>query len=400
MSEGDAHRTRGDNLDSVRRRNLSTVLRLVHVNGPISRSALTRATGLNRSTVGALTGELEDLGFVSESDPDVGGRVGRPSPLVSANPGVVAIAVNPEIDAITVGIVGMGGVVHRRVRFEVDHVPSAEEAAAIVRSVLDGLRPALDAFDRVTGIGVAVPGLVRASDGLVRLAPHLEWVDEPFVTMLRDATGYPARAANDARLGANAERLFGAGRDTSDLVYVNGGASGIGAGVVVDGVPLAGTEGYAGEFGHTLVNSAGVRCHCGANGCLETEVSQAALRRVIGIPRGEPGELDRALREDARPETRREVERQLDYLAVALRNATNIFNPERIVLGGFLSSLIVAAPGRLTESVARQALPASAESLKIVRAELGEDLLMVGAAELAFESVISDPAPALARSGV
>jgi predicted NBD/HSP70 family sugar kinase/biotin operon repressor len=382
---------RGHNLEGVRRRNLSTVLRLVHTAGPVSRSALTQATGLNRSTVGALVGELEADGLIVESDPGRGGGVGRPSPVVSANPNVVALAVNPEIDAVTVGVVGLGGVVHRRVRFEVDHVPTADEAVQIVRTVLDGLQPALDAFDRVVGIGVAVPGLVRESDGLVRLAPHLEWVDEPFAAMLVDATGLDVSAANDAHLGANAERLFGAGREAVDLVYVNGGASGIGAGVVVDGTPLSGSHGYAGEFGHTLVNSSGSRCHCGARGCLETEVSQAALRRVLGIPRGELGELEKALSSDRSPEVARELERQVGFLAVALRNATNLFNPDRIVLGGFLGALASATGDRLSDLVAREALGASVESLTIVRAALGEDLLMVGAAQLAFESLLETP---------
>lgn len=384
--------SRGNNLDSVRQHNLSVVLGIVHRGGPASRSALTQSTGLNRSTIGALVGELVELKLVVETEPEASNRVGRPSPVIIANSRVVAIAVNPEIDAITVGIVGLDGTLHQRVRFPTDHVPGAAEAVTIVSAIIDGLRPMLESFERVLGIGVAVPGLVRASDGLVRLAPHLEWVDEPFTTMLEDATGIRVSAANDARLGANAERLFGAGRDTSNLVYVNGGASGIGTGVIVDGRPLTGTDGYAGEFGHTLVNSNGLRCHCGAIGCLETEVSQSLLLRVLGIKGGDLDELDRALAAANSVSVTAEVERQLSFLAVALRNATNIFNPQLIVLGGFLGSLLAAVPDRLTELVASQALAASVESLKIVRAELGTKLLMVGAAELAFASVLENPA--------
>jgi predicted NBD/HSP70 family sugar kinase len=84
--------------------------------------------------------------------------------------------------------------------------------------------------------------------------------------MLTDATGYPVVAANDASLGALAESTFGSGRDVTDLIYLNGGASGIGGGVIAGGVSLAGIAGYAGEFGHTLVNSTGVLRDCGAVG--------------------------------------------------------------------------------------------------------------------------------------
>ncbi|MFF1633406.1 ROK family protein [Leifsonia sp. NPDC058248] len=390
----------GTNLDTIRRQNLATVLGMVHRGGPAARSSLTQATGLNRSTVGALVGELVELGLVTEREPETSNRVGRPSPVVVADTRVVALAVNPEIDAITVGIVGLDGVVHRRVRHPTGQVPTGAEAVAIASAMIDGLRPELAAATRVTGIGVAVPGLVRESDGVVRLAPHLEWVDEPFAAELAAATGFPVHAGNDARLGANAERLYGAGRGATDLVYLNGGASGIGAGVIVGGVPLTGVSGYAGELGHMLVNSAGIRCHCGAVGCLETEVSQRALLRVLGLEEADTDELDRALAAAVKagdPAVSAEIERQLGFLAIALRNATNVFNPQLIVLGGFLGSLHALAPERLAALVAEQVLSASGEHLAIVRAELGSSILMIGAAELAFAPLLASPSPVSAR---
>ncbi|MGN6426151.1 MAG: ROK family transcriptional regulator [Leifsonia sp.] len=387
--------TAGTNLDTVRRHNLATVLGIVHRGGPVARSALTQATGLNRSTIGALVAELAELGLVVERDPESSNRVGRSSPVIAPDGRVVAIAVNPEVDAVTVGVVGLDAVVHRRVRYPTGHVPTAQEAAAIASAVIDGLRPDLGAAARVVGIGVAVPGLVREEDGVVRLAPHLEWSEEPFAAQLAEATGYPVLAANDASLGANAERLFGAGRGASELVYVNGGASGIGAGVIVGGSPLTGISGYAGELGHTLVNSAGVRCHCGAIGCLETEVSQRALLAALGLAAADPDELAGALAAAVAagdPAVTAEVDRQLGFLAVALRNATNVFDPERIVLGGFLGALHELAPDRLPDLVAAQALAASAETLTITRAALGSDILMIGAAELAFTPLLAAPA--------
>lgn len=391
----DGRATTGNNLDTVRRHNLATVLGLVHREGSLSRSALTQATGLNRSTVGVLVGELAELGLVQEREPGSSNRVGRPSPLVAVDGRVVALALNPEIDAVTVGVVGLDAAVRRRVRVPTGRIPTAREAIGIATAALDRLRPELEAATRVVGIGVAVPGLVREEDGVVRLAPHLEWAEEPFAAELAAATGMPVRAANDANLGANAERLFGAGRGANDLVYVNGGASGIGAGVIVGGRPLTGISGYAGELGHTLVNSAGVRCHCGAVGCLETEVSQGALLRVLGLEAADADELERSLTAavaagDARVIA--EVDRQLGFLATALRTATNLFAPELIVLGGFLGALHGLDPDRLPRLVAEQALAASAERLSIVRAGLGSDILMIGAAELAFGPLLEAPA--------
>lgn len=386
----------GNSNDSVRRHNLSVLLRLVHRSDGVSRSQLTRLTGLNRSTIAALVGELVERELVVESDPDSRNQVGRPSPIVRPGPRALGIAINPEIDAITVGIVGLGGTVLRRIRSSIDHVPSAAEAVAISTTLIDSLRDEFDLSHRAVGIGVAVPGLVRSHDGLVRLAPHLGWVDEPLADMLEEATGFPVVAANDARLGTLAESIFGAGRDLGDLVYLNGGASGIGGGAIVNGAPLRGISGYAGEFGHTLVNSDGVVCHCGAVGCLETEVRRSTLLDVVGLSAADADDLETALldaanAEDASPEILTEVHRQLDTLAITLRNAINTLNPQLIVLGGFLGALYAVAPDRLDKKVSDQSLPSARDSVRIARAELGSRLLMIGAAELAFESILSDP---------
>jgi predicted NBD/HSP70 family sugar kinase len=385
---GSARLSLGSNLDGVRQHNLGAVLQLVHGIPGRSRSELTRATGLSRSTIGALVGELTALGLVSEEEPRETNGVGRPSPIVVANPRVVIVTVNPEVDGVTVGVVGLDGTVHRTVHHATTAPPTAQEAARIVANVLEGLKALFDTGLRAAGVGAAVPGSVREADGVVRMAPHLEWVDEPFGALLEEATGLPTLVANDASLGANAERLYGAGRGFDDLIYLNGGPGGIGGGVIIHGVPLTGSSGYAGELGHTLVNSTGERCHCGAVGCLETEVSQARLLDALGLV--DPAGLDEAVRSDD-PRVRDEVERQLRYLAIAIRNAVNILNPRRVVLGGFLGALLDAAPHLLDAEMRAQSLSASAEQVDIVRAELGSEVLTIGAAELAFTRLIADP---------
>lgn len=389
--------TEGTHLDAVRRHNLASVLRIVHREGSLSRSALTKATGLNRSTVGGIVSELVDNALVREEEPVGSKRVGRPSPIVVPEPNVVAFSVNPEIDAITVAAVGLNARVGDRIRFQLSKVPSARYAVTQTVALIEQLRSRFPETVRFVGVGVAVPGLVRESDGVVRLAPHLGWREEPFSQRLAEVSGYEVSAANDANLGAHAEHIFGAGRGANNLVYLNGGASGIGGGVIVEGMPLTGVSGYAGEFGHTLVNSVGRICHCGAIGCLETEVSQERLYATL--PTTVDPEKREALLVEAliagEPAVRAECERQSNFLAVALRSATNLFNPERIILGGFLGLLHEADPLRLPELVRKQSLASSAETLTIHRALLGGDILMIGAAELAFGSLLDDPLSAL-----
>jgi predicted NBD/HSP70 family sugar kinase len=375
----------------VRRHNLSLVLRLVHQSRGVPRSQLTRSTGLNRSTIAALVGELAERELLVEAEPDASNQVGRPSPLALPGPRPIAFAVNPEIDAITVGAVGLGANVLRRIRRPLAESPSVAEAVAVTAELVAELRAEFEDGHIILGIGAAIPGLVRARDGMVRLAPHLLWVDEPFVAELESATGLPVFAANDANLGTRAESIFGAGRGGSDLIYLNGGASGIGGGIISGGRAITGVEGYAGEFGHTTVSTSGERCHCGAIGCLETEVRRDRLVALTGLEDVDSDELEAALLAGDSPEIRAEVLRQLEFLAIALRNAINILNPSAIVLGGFLSSLYAVAPDRLDELVARGPLRASSELVSVLRSELGVNRLMIGAAELAFASVLEDP---------
>lgn len=383
----------GSSNDQLRRFNLSMILTMIHHSSGCSRAELTRRTGLNRSTVSALVAELVELGMAFEGEPeDLPGRVGRPSLQVFPSPKIAAIAVNPDVDAITVGLVGLGGEVIRRIRFDTARIPTVTETVNAVKAIVDGMRGEFEQNYRIMGVGVAVPGLVDTIDGRVLIAPHLGWRDCSLTGPLAKAVQYPVFAGNDASLGAIAESLFGAARGASDLVYLNGSASGIGGGLIIGGSPLRGTSGYAGELGHTLVNSVGVRCHCGRIGCLETEVSMQRLLAVLGLPRADQDELDIALGVSRDPEVLREVARQIDFLSVAISNFVNMFDPEMVVLGGFLGSLLSVGRERLAEAVSVSSLGTLGHAVLLERAQLRSRLMMVGAAELAFAGLLDDPA--------
>jgi predicted NBD/HSP70 family sugar kinase len=377
--------------DQTRRHNLSTILTALHHDGSQPRSQLTARTGLNRSTVAALVSELRELGLAFESEPSQTNQVGRPSPMVHAHAGTLGVAVNPELDALTIGLVSFTGKVVDRVRVETPQALSVDEVVRLTATHVERLR-ADNPDSRIVGMGVAVPGLVRAEDGLVRLAPHLGWADAPIARLLSEATGLPVQAANDASLGAMAETLFGAARGKTDIVYLNGGASGIGGGIIVGGVQVGGADGYAGEFGHIRVNSDAPGSTNPEVGSLETEVNRAALLTALGLTSADGDQFETALLASTDPAVSELVHHQLDYLSTSLRNAVNVLNPQLIVLGGFLGSLFAYDEEFLVQRVERQSLRAPFESVAITRAQLGNDLLMIGAAELAFAGVLADPA--------
>ena len=375
----------------IRQANLSRLLRLLHGEGPLSRATLTETTGLNRSTIADLVAELTALGLVEERAPASQRRVGRPSPVVAVAAGVVAIAVNPEVDALTVAAVGLDGGIPVRERLELDHLISPEETTERVAALIARWRGTALSGSRVVGVGVAVPGLVRASDGLVRRAPHLEWTDAALREQIEEATGLPAVVGNDATLGVIAEHLFGAARGIDDVVYLNGGASGIGGGLVVAGMPVLGASGYAGEFGQNRPGIAADEDRRADHGVLEDEVSRSRLLAIVGLTAADEPTLAAAIAASASPAVADELARQRRILATALANAINVLNPSVVVLGGFLATIADDDPVALAAAVRAQAMPATTEDLDIRVAVLAEDRLLIGAAEAAFADLLAGP---------
>ncbi|WP_432457547.1 ROK family protein [Cellulomonas iranensis] len=378
----------GSDRDDLRRRNLAAVLQAVHLRDGSTRADLTRETGLHRSTVRALVAELVRAGTVTEDLPAPSGGVGRPSPRVRATDATRVLTLHPELDATHGALVGLGGRVLAHARVPHEAPPRPDDVLAAARELRDRLAPT----GPLRGVGVAAPGLVDRRTGTVVVAPHLGWRDVPLGPLLAAALDAPVAVDNDANCGVVAEALFGAGRGARAVVYLNGGASGIGGSAADGGVLTVGAHGFGGEIGHTLVRSDGRPCHCGADGCLETEVSRARLLAALGdVP---ASELEPTLARvvAAPPSTAlAEIDRQLGYLGVALRTVVNVLNPERIVLGGFLAALVRTRGTAALDAHLARALPGARDDARVVTAELGADLLAVGAAQLVLRDVLADP---------
>ncbi|WP_395658776.1 ROK family protein [Nocardioides sp.] len=387
----------GVGTEELRRTNLCAILQTVHTHGPTTRAVLTKQLGLNRSTIGALTGELQALGLVSEETAAVGGRSGRPSHLVVPRADNVVVAVDLGVDRIAVALVGLGGEVlerhnrtHQRGEHDVDHVVDA--VAQMVGDVLadrSGLR--------CLGIGVSVPGAVRASDGLVRFAPNLGWVEEPFTDLLAKRLGLRVSTGNDANLGVLAEHLRGAAVGYSDVTYLSASV-GIGGGFLIGGRPLAGSTGYAGEVGHMQVDSHGPVCRCGAVGCWETKVGENVLLRSAGrlSGGGPPAVAEVIAAAEAGEERAAEaVAKVAEWCGVGIRAIINLFNPEVVVLGGCLAQVWRAAEDQVNEAMSRSKLMSPREDV-VIRSALLEDSPLIGAAELAFAPVLEHPQAVLA----
>ncbi len=381
----------GATQDEVRRSNLSTVLRLLHLGGAQSRSHLTAVTGLNRSTVGDLVSTLAALGLVRERAGDVRG-VGRPSLVVEpVATSVAVLALDLRVERTVAALVGLGGEVFARVERrhrDGDRDALLDEVVQVSREIIASLPSGAS----LVGVCASVPGVVRATDGLVRVAPNLGWTDVPLGEFLRDRLGGgrgDVSVRNDADLGVLAEQVRGSARDSSTVVYLAGDI-GVGGGVLVDGRPLVGAGGYGGEVGHMRINPQGHTCRCGARGCWETEIGFAALARAAGVSPSEGlgAIIDGAHRGD--PEVLAAFASVADWLGMGLVNLVNTLNPQSIVLGGHLGVVYAVSGDRVLAQLAT-ALPAARDLVRITSSELGGDAPLIGASELAFSALLEDP---------
>lgn len=388
----------GTNQEAVRRHNLGTLLRHVHAAGQLSRAELTNLMGLNRSTIAGLVGELEALGVAERASPATGGArqgAGRPSAGVRiAEAGPFVIAVDLGVERAVVARVGLGGRIHCRaqapVRSDGEAWQVGASVASLIRRVVEDAPPSAP----LVGIGISVPGLVRRTDGLVRLAPNLEWHDVSFGGIVLAALGLdvPVSLGNDADLGAVAEHTRGAGVGVDDLIYVSGNV-GVGAGVITGGQRLRGFGGYAGEVGHLRFNSQGRLCHCGNRGCWETEVGAHAIAEAIHCPPDRVAQLDEVLAGFSTPSA--ELRTTGTLLGHGLASIVNTFNPQTVVLGGYFSSLYHLVSAEVNAGLADLALPAPLESVALTLPGLGSDSPLLGAAEIALEPLLTDPVAAV-----
>jgi predicted NBD/HSP70 family sugar kinase len=391
----------GQRSETVRRSNLSEIVRTLHLGGPMSRSNLVRHTGLTRSAIRGLIGELASGGLIIETPNEPAGLPGRPSPLVHPDPdGASVVAFEVNVDSLAVVHVGFGGTVMRLER--VDRPRAHVTVDEIVGDLARLGRPIMDAEStrsNLVGIGVAVAGVVRRSDGFVRLAPNLGWKDVPLGQRLAAAirSEVPMSVANEADLGGLAEHRRGAAVGEADVVYV-AGEVGVGGSVTVDGRPLIGAAGYAGEIGHMVVNPSGSPCACGSVGCWETEIGERAMLIGAGRPAaGGTAAVDEliAAAHAGEPAAAASVARVGEWLGIGVASLVNVFNPTLVVLGGLLGRIQPLVVVELTSALDRGSLSAARQLVRIAPGALGVDAPIIGAAELAFEPMLADPAERL-----
>ncbi|GAA4182030.1 ROK family transcriptional regulator [Streptosporangium oxazolinicum] len=368
--------------DSMRARNLGVVLGEVRRSGPITRAALAEITGLTKTTVSKMVGDLIEAGMVAESGALRDGERGRPGTAVAlSGRRVAALGLEINVDYLSACVVDLTLAVRLRYTQAVDNrrASPVETLSHLEELAHRAVEEARGEGLSIAGSTLAVPGPVDG--GLVHAAPNLGWHD----VRVSDLLGFPVELDNEANLAALGELWFGS--VPGDFLHVSG-EIGVGAGLVVGGTLFRGARGLAGELGHVVVSPDGPACRCGGRGCLEQYAGQDALLRAAGLA-GVP-ELLAHLQAGERGSLEA-CQRAGQALGVALTSAVHLMDPGTIVLGGVFAPLFpwIRDPAHETMTsrlgVMRRAVP------ELTVSRLGGDAATLGAAGQVIHRVIANP---------
>ncbi len=376
----------------LRERNRERVIGALRMLGRTSQADIARATGLSRTTVSTMVAELKHSGLVFEVGavearaPDRrGGRPGVLLVLQDSARAVVGIDFGHSHVQVALADLAHKVLAERMCKLDVDH-RAADALDAAARMVDEVLVEANVQRSAVICAGIGIPGPVDRERGTVGSATILPgWLGLRIANEMEGRLAIPVEIENDANCGALAELTWGAGRDCSNFAYLKA-ATGIGAGLVVDGRLLRGASGTAGEIGHTTLDESGALCRCGNRGCLETVASGPAILQLVG--RAEPGTLtlgrviELAAQGDVR--CRRAISDAGHEIGVAVAGLCNLINPERVVVGGLLSRAGEVLLQPMRESIRRHAVQAAAERVEVVQAVFVERAELLGSLALAL----------------
>lgn len=376
------------NQQLVKQINKTLVLEKMMNEAPISRAYIAKELGLNKGTVSSLVSELIDEHLVFETGPgeSSGGR--RPVMLTFNKDAGYAIGVDLGVNYILSILTDLKGNVVREIYQHITNTEYENVFSIIKKSINDLIESAPDSPYGIIGIGIGVPGIVN-NQGEILIAPNLQWENVQLKEQIEKTFNLPVVIENEANAGAYGEKLFGAGKDFNNMIYVSAGI-GIGVGIIIDGELYTGNNGYSGEMGHTIIMVDGKKCSCGSVGCWELYASEKALLEHVKekhIINSECLTIEMLIEEaeagnDAIIEVFKEIGK---YLSVGINNIIKTFNPQQVIIGNRLAMLQKWIEVPIQEFIQKHCKQFLQEDLSVEFSALKKHSVPVGVSALSIE---------------
>ncbi|MDD5680134.1 MAG: ROK family protein [Candidatus Omnitrophica bacterium] len=251
----------------------------------------------------------------------------------------------------------------------------------------------------ILGLGIGLPGLVDFKKGLVFCLTNVPgWKNVALKKILEGETGLPVFVDNDVKVMAMGELRFGAGKGYKNIVCLTLG-TGVGGAVIMDGNLCRGSSLVAGEIGHIPINEAGPLCNCGSHGCLEAYVGREyflhnARKKLRSAPNAAAMRMVRGNVSLITPELLKKAAEKGDSVSIgiwqeaglhignAIAGVVNLLNPQLVIIGGGMAEAGEIIFSSIKKAVNKKSMKIPAKAVKIVKAKLGNDAALIGAAEM------------------
>ena len=355
--------------------------------GPATQAELSRQTGLSTATVSNIVKVLHDAGVVATEPTTSSGRRALSVRLNSNSAVAVGIDFGRRHLRVVLANLAYEVLAEQNITLPLGHEADVSISAAV--DLLDSLLE--DAGVRradIVGVGAGIPGPIDHRTGTVAQGAILpEWVGFHLLAHLEERLGLPVFVDNDANLGALSEVTWGPHNGVENLVFVKIG-SGIGAGLILNGLLFYGQGGVTGELGHATLVEHGAVCRCGTRGCLETVASTTTMSELLSRGQPEPLTPDEIVRRAlaGHPAVLRVIDDAGLAVGRALGNVANLINPEVIVIGGPLADLGEILLEPIRRGLLRHAVPLIGETTTVTMSALGARAEVLGAAALVFQN--------------
>lgn len=386
----------------LRRGNLKRLLRLVYFHEPISRLELAKRSGFSTATVANLVNQMIEQGLLEQAGLEQS-KGGRPREILRIHR-TYGYFVGIEVAETHMHAALYDIKLHplAQVHYEINSEVSSPEIVA------DYVERSLHELQAQTGIltteilaaGVGLPGIVHPTEGVSVFAPNWGWRNVPLRDMLHERLDIPFQVDNGFQALSLAEALFGAGRGVSEMAVVLIG-TGVAAGLITRHQLWRGAANSAGEWGHTCVDPNGPLCRCGRRGCVEAFIGAPGIIRRVesldptshllrsGAQKTIVSELcAQALAGD--PTATAVLDQVTHYLGLGIGNLVNLFNPSRVVLGGWCGNMVAPyAIPRLSQSLPQYALENPASIVDFRTSQMDAQGVSLGAACLVLETFLA-----------
>ncbi|MBM7654976.1 glucokinase-like ROK family protein [Neobacillus cucumis] len=375
------------NQQVVKKNNKSLVLDMVRENDPISRADIAQSTGLNKATVSSLINELleEELVYESGAGESSGGR--RPVILYFKRAAGFSIGIDIGVNYILIVLTNLKGeIVIEKHEQIIDSTYSVVigQVKKMIRAIMNEMPYSKYG---IVGFAVGVPGIVD-KEGIVVLAPNLGWKNINLKEELEAEFNVPVCVENEANAGAYAEKQFGAGQNSENLIYVSA-SSGIGVGIILNGQLYKGESGFSGEMGHMIIHINGRPCKCGSKGCWEMYASENALMSLTN-QRNVTLESLIQLAEENDQNTIKLFEEIGQYIGYGINNIINSFNPRQVIIGNRLAMAQKWIEPAIRKTVKSSALSYNQSDNEILFSKLSTHSTALGVAAFAIENFIKN----------